>query len=754
MVEGFVNPALVAGTALAAVPLLIHLLNRRRYRPMPWAAMRFVLAAYRKTRRRVRFENLLLLLLRMGAVALLALAVARPFASGGGALGPLTERRRDVVLILDSSASTGYREEVSTIHERIVQRAGKIAGELDGGRGDRLFLISAGARPRLYGWQAPQKALSLLATLNRPTDEPLDLGAALGEVIALVEEDAAGTDQSTLELRLLTDLQRQVFAALLGTESSGDGEVEAPEARTPPLAEALARIGEYGLELIVEDLGPTPTRPPNLAIVGLGPTEGLLAPGAPVEIAVTLANHGESPRPAERVALAVDGNRLPVRRVDVPAGGTGEVLFSVELGESGPHTLEAELDGDRLSIDDRRAGVVLAPPPVRVLVINGAPADDIEEDEVGYLMLALEPLPLGEGSVRSGITPFDARERTVDALASADLDLRQVDVVVLANVPVVPDRALAMLEEWVAAGGSLVVALGSRVADLTSVNRRMFRPDGSGLLPAELLRRVSVARRESYFSVSEFDSEHPALSVFADEAWKPFLTEVPVYEFVAARPVADARVLAFLDDEERSPLLIERSFDLGEVFLLTSSFAPAWSDLPRSPRTLIPLVHEWLRYAGARHELGREIEAGRSLSLLLRGFPRAPALRRPDQSLKALDGEPEELADGRWRLPPIPGEETERVGLYAVDLEGVPSEPFAVQLDPGESDLTRLAPSEIAELHPTLRCVQPGSAGPGEGYDAPRRGEIWRLLAFLALAALVGESLWGAWLGSRRRIRS
>ena len=77
--SGFANPALLWGTALASVPLLIHLLNRQRYKPMPWAAMRFVLAAYRRTRRRVELENLLLLLLRMAAVALLALAVARPF---------------------------------------------------------------------------------------------------------------------------------------------------------------------------------------------------------------------------------------------------------------------------------------------------------------------------------------------------------------------------------------------------------------------------------------------------------------------------------------------------------------------------------------------------------------------------------------------------------------------------------------------------------------------------------------------------
>ena len=69
--QGFVHPLLLWGMALCSIPLLIHLLNRRRHKPLPWAAMKFVLAAYKRTRRRVQMENLLLLLLRMAAVAAL-----------------------------------------------------------------------------------------------------------------------------------------------------------------------------------------------------------------------------------------------------------------------------------------------------------------------------------------------------------------------------------------------------------------------------------------------------------------------------------------------------------------------------------------------------------------------------------------------------------------------------------------------------------------------------------------------------------
>ena len=128
MFEGFVHPGLAFGAALAAVPLLIHLLNRQRHRPMEWAAMRFVLAAYKRTRRRAQIENLILLLLRMAAVALLALAIARPFIGKDSPLAPLTESRQELVLVLDGSASTGYREGVASVRERIVEDRNRFFG--------------------------------------------------------------------------------------------------------------------------------------------------------------------------------------------------------------------------------------------------------------------------------------------------------------------------------------------------------------------------------------------------------------------------------------------------------------------------------------------------------------------------------------------------------------------------------------------------------------------------------------------------
>src|SRR5438270_4195092 len=68
--------ALATLAGAAAVPVVIHLLNRRRYRVVEWAAMRFLLAAQRKNTRRMRIEQLLLLACRVLIVLLIVLAMA------------------------------------------------------------------------------------------------------------------------------------------------------------------------------------------------------------------------------------------------------------------------------------------------------------------------------------------------------------------------------------------------------------------------------------------------------------------------------------------------------------------------------------------------------------------------------------------------------------------------------------------------------------------------------------------------------
>lgn len=747
--EGFLHPFLLWGTALAAVPLIIHILNRRRHKPLAWGAMRFVLAAHKRTRRRVQLENWLLLFLRMAAVAALAFAIARPFIGKESPLAPLTERRRDLVLILDSSASTGYRD-VESVHETQLARARTILAELDGTRGDRVRLLLAAQGVQLLASHAPDDALAALSTVGPPRDEPLDLAVLLAEVVELAREDAGQSGRSALEVRLLTDLQRNTFVPPVAT---ADTDADAAPA---PLREALDRLRELEVPVWVEDLGAPSPRPANVGIESLSPLDGVVGAGLASEIAVRVRNFGPAGRAGVRVALTVDGQRQPSQELDLGPGASVQGVFSVVFERPGFHALVAEIAGDRLAVDDQRAAVVYVPAPLRVLLVNGAPSDDLARDEVGVLRAALEP-PDDDALVRSpaGIyAPFLCTEVPAAAFGTPEAEPSAFDVVVLANVASLSAQVVEKLEPWVARGGCLWMTLGDRASDpsaLDNLNARLWRADDSGLLPARLARHVAVASRYgSYFRAATFQEDHPALAFFADERWKPYLTELPIYEFVAAEPLAGARVLAALDDAERSPLLVERAYERGKVFLWTSSIDADWNVFPQSPATLIPLVHELLRYGGTQQVPARETGVGGSLELELASFPRAAALVRPDGARAPLDLEPREVLQGVWRLGPIGP--LERAGLWRVETEGALPIPLACQLEPAEGDLERILPEELEALHPSWKAFRAGADDGGQDEDPLERGELWRWLAAAALALLVAETLWAAWIGRGRRL--
>ncbi|MCB9914993.1 MAG: BatA domain-containing protein [Planctomycetes bacterium] len=742
MFEGFVHPALAAGAALAAVPLVIHLLNRQRHKPVPWAAMRFVLAAHKRTRRRVQMENWLLLLLRMAAVALLALAVARPFTGSESPLAGLTETRRDLALVLDVSASTGYREDVETVFERIVTRARELVSELDAARGDRVQLVLGGGRARLAASGDPRQALAVLETLSAPTDERFDLVAALGAVYDFAREEAAGTEESRVEVRLLSDLQRNAFAPRAAT---AEGE--------PPVDDVLAvldQLAGLGLGVVVEDLGPRDATPPNLALAAIEAPLGGLATGAPLDLTVRVANHGVIGRQAVRVALEVDGERRPSQMLDLAARGEAEAHFPLLFDQPGEHVVRAALEGDRLAVDDARVEVMSVPAPVRVLLVDGRPAPELERDAAGRLSVVLDPtVAEGPGGARS---PFALSEVLPRDLEGGDVDLAEFDLVWLCDVDSLTPAAVARLEAATAAGAALVISLGDEV-QLDTFNARMFRADGAGLAPAELVRTVATAsRRGEYWRVHEFDETHPALALFAEERWRPLFTEGPVWQFVATRPHADARVLARLDDPAGSALLLSRPYDRGEVYLWTSSMDESWTALPTWGPFLVPFVYDLVRHAGTPPAPRTALEPGTSFTAEVQSFPRRLELVLPDETRRPLTDEPEKVADGVWRLPVVDGALTERVGLYRVLADGAPLRAFAVQLPGDESDLERMSHGELEGLHPALAVFDPAAADADAAGAPPRRGELWRWLALLCLAALVGESLWGAWIGNRRRV--
>src|SRR5438874_10723896 len=147
---GFVTPAFfAAGLLLASIPIIIHILNRRRYKTVSWAAMEFLLRALKKNRRRLKFEQWILLATRCLVLLLVATALARPIGCRDSTLASLAGQRSGLhVFVIDNSYSMAYeadRPEARTHLDQAKRLVKGLLSRLQPG-GESVVIITA-ARP-------------------------------------------------------------------------------------------------------------------------------------------------------------------------------------------------------------------------------------------------------------------------------------------------------------------------------------------------------------------------------------------------------------------------------------------------------------------------------------------------------------------------------------------------------------------------------------------------------------------------------
>jgi hypothetical protein len=336
-VIGFLAPGLLALLAVAAIPLLLHLFQRHQGRRVAFPAIRYLRLAEREHARRIRLRQLLLLLLRVGAVVALALAAARPFLRSGDG----EHRATALVIVLDNSLSASLVRADTRVMDDL--RALALRAAESAGPDDRLWLIRA-AEP----WEAAPPGAAAAAADRIRAVEPVPGGADLAGALERARDIlAAGADGRVPEIHLLTDGQATEFSGL----AVGAG----------------AEAAQEGTRPAIPVLVPAPDdAPPNLGVAAVS-LEGGLAPraGQRVSVGVTLAGGGDS---ASVRLLAHDTLRA------VGRGVPGTVaLLSLPGQEEGLLLGRAEVEADALRADDRRHYVARVLPPPAVALAGEAP---------------------------------------------------------------------------------------------------------------------------------------------------------------------------------------------------------------------------------------------------------------------------------------------------------------------------------------------------------------------------------------------
>ena len=742
----FVNPMALYGLGLASAPIIIHLLNRRRFRVVEWAAMEFLLASSRKNFRRIRIEQLLLLALRVLLIAVLILLVSRPVVRRSAVAG-LTERRRFVLLVFDSSMSMGYRDGTLSSYDKGLAYAERLMGSL--GEGDSWALVVAKGRGRSsavepsFGLEAARAAVAKDRLPLCDTDAAVP--AALGVAAGLLSQ----VDEPGKEIHVVTDMQRGSWLPASGLAQ--------PEDR-----QRLAQLSRSAALTLV-DVGPE--APANLAVVGLEAEDPRVVVGKQTTLLVRVANFGPATARGVRVALRFRLPRRPTEDLEpeVPQslgqakdiGSGASALWAVPhtFAQEGSHKVAAELvDGDHLNRDDRRFLAVDVRRSVRVLCVEEEPARARFAGATGLLRHALCPDSQAGGGTPKGaagprLSLFEPEVVAVRRLEPSDLP--DYDTVVLADVARLekggsggPVDLAPALDRYVREGGALVVFLGERI-DRDYYNRVLFR-DGRGLLPCSLgdvVGELSEGAEPAH--IADELGDHPFLQFFRTHKTVP-LSRAPFSRYYRLEGVEGREgVRVVCRFEGGAPAMVEADRGRGRVVVFASTADKAWN-LLSDRLAYLTLWHETLEHVARKPGTQSNVSVGEPL---VARFP--PQAAKTVRLLRPDDAEPTLLqattADG---IVGVSVDKTDRAGIYelmpAADAGAgtAGSKLFAVNCPPHESDTRRITAEDLRRKFEGFEFTyRRGEAWQGPAGPGGQEGELWRWLAYTLVAMLFMESV-------------
>ena len=723
----FLNPPLLWGLGLVALPVIIHLINLLRHRRVRWAAMEFLLAGKRKNSTWVRLKELLLLLLRAAAVAAVVLIVARPRLDGGlgKRLGDVTTHH---IVLLDDSFSMSDRFAERNVFDQAKAAVVRIARQAAEESSAQTFTLlrtsragaAEGARPDVYAESVDaefafrdrdDRRLDRLLEPLSPSDFAAGPDAALRGLSALLKP-ADGEDRMVY-----------VVSDFRAKDWRGDDELRG----------LLAALEKKTSQIYFVDC--VDAERPNLAVASLEPESGTRAAGVHFFMRVEVRNYGRTAVDKTAIEIRTDGDSGGVIFLDpIEPGKTGVGRFPVFFSNPGEHLISVSLEADAVEADNRRYAVVPLAAELPVLIVDGAGDSPAARETAN----AVAP----PGAVRSGLEP---RLRPPSVLASDEAGaLSGFRSIVLVNVGELPPAAVRNLEAYVRGGGGVAFLLGdgTKVAALDALHA-----EGRGLFPVpvdaerQLFRDRAAAGDIVPLESPLFDwfRKHGA-QLLADVTVNKYFG---VPESFTAEASARAQVLVHARLRNGAPYVVEKPFGEGRVVALLAGPTPPWSDFFRqgggSYVIFSQLLQSRLSYRPAE-KLDRRVGAPLVVLLDPKAYlPEAQVLPPSVAESAALKLQPL-VAGGELRFEFA---DTATAGFYRLDLlrddKTADLRHVAFNVEAAEGELARIAESELRERLPGVKFfyrtadrIQPAES------DA-ESSVVSTAILYLLVALLLGE---------------
>jgi uncharacterized membrane protein len=732
----FINPGMAWFALAGLIPIIIHLLNRRKYKRINWAAMEFLLEALKKTKKRIQLENLILLIIRVMLLVLLALALARCYFQKSP-LAALATTDTHMIIILDNSYSMEYRSASTSLFEEARNIALKIVDKANPSQGDKISLITLSSNPAI----AINEAGANLNVVKKAIENLSisDYGTSCYDTLLLCQDVINKSKSSRKIVYLLTDCQKISW-------------IVKEDLRTK-FNDLLTKLSDTA-EVKIIDLGKE--NPGNNNINSLKSSKRIIQTDKTANFEVEINNFSQSDLPNLEVSFYVDEFKISTSSVQVGPLNTTIAHFSYDFRDAGPHKVKAVLEQDNLTIDNERYLSVDVRDTIKVLLVNGEPSPDLYENETTYLKYALQPSK--SELDRFSIYTID----TVSELIFEDTDLSKYDIVILANLEAMSQEKVKALEEYAKNGGGILIFLGDKI-NRAFYNEHLFK-NGLGLIPGDLVDILGDKEHQNYVKLDKFDFDHELMNYFKSN--KELLSKIFVFEYYKIKTAApnktepnanDTRILARFNDADENPALMEKSFGKGKVIVVTTSADIEWNTMPVVPAGVIlyDLISQYLAIpdTGMKNILVRN-----QFNMFIKGSDYSPtfSLIIPDRGIKYITPRPLEglptpglrQAGDKGFILTCPETDTDTVGFYSLEKTNAEAHEklftyFSVNLDPREGNLKKISETELKQMYNGFKfeTMKDLSNNQSKTTRTPPSSNLWKYLIWTIFGLVILETI-------------
>jgi len=710
----FLNIALLAGGLAFLIPLIIHLLNKRKVVTVRWGAMHLLHEVIRQRKRKMKIEQLLLLITRIAIPIVLALCLARPVLT---ALRSLGLGSSSLIVMLDDSFSMRAPAEKTAMPGASVADQARtdlqqITESLPGGSSAQILL--SGGTPRKLLDQATT-ALDLIP--KKLGDVPSMSGpVSANDAFQAATSALKDAPNAAREVVIVSDFQEADWKAI--ADGAALPALENLSKQEPKPQITFYRIGSDLAE--------------NLSIASADLSALVAAETQPIGLRVRIKNHGQRPWQDIPVHLEADGARLRTARVSVAPEGEAVLSFTHAFDKVGDHSLSVRLEGDSFADDNAFHSVVQVRNQLNVLLIDGKPGAAPLEGATDFLELALTPHTAAANTLKDLI-----RTKKVDLRKLRDDDFKQAEVVILANVEKLQGRAQSDLDKFVKESGGLLIFAGPD-CDIDWYNRELYRK-GEGLLPAAIKGRARAELAGTPARVLMQRLTHPSVLYFNDARGGRLQDAEFRHWFEFAQPTNNETTQRILNLDRNVPLLIEKKHGQGRVIACATTANAEWTNLPLQP-FFVPLMQRLTTYLATEGSAPAWQLVGSTIRLNLEKAELGAefTLRDPTGQTQMLKSQQE--GDKVFvQSPPIA-----QPGIFQLQRVGADKTTFlAFNTDNAESDLKPLPTDQIKKIADRHEASFADSLPGYQALDRTRRhgSELWQPLLIALLALLFFEVL-------------